>query len=74
MEKTDRNELPLLDNVNTDENNRTMLRQRLADLIGKLLARHWLKNQAIISNPETQNANRPDVDASTGEGSPSDGL
>ena len=39
------------------ENTREKLRQRLADLIGKLLAQHWLKQQA--QTEPTQSASRP---------------
>jgi hypothetical protein len=45
MKKSDRHEMPLRENAEKCENNQEMLRQRLADLIGRLLARHWLRKQ-----------------------------
>ena len=46
MKKTTDSKQALQKDVDASENDIESQRQRLADLIGKLLARHWLKLQA----------------------------
>ena len=53
MKNKDRSELPLREKPASGENDREKQRQRLADLIGKLLARYWLKSLAPIQDSQS---------------------
>jgi hypothetical protein len=59
----DRREMPLKKIVESSENEREVERQRLADLIGGLLARYWLKQQtAKLPGPTPHHDTKPSAD------------
>jgi hypothetical protein len=47
MKPVPKKDLPLQNQAKSWENHQSERRQRLADLIGKLLAKHWLRVRAI---------------------------
>jgi hypothetical protein len=50
MMQEKRCKIPLPENAESRENEREKQRQRLADLIGKLLARYWIRSQKQTKN------------------------
>jgi hypothetical protein len=53
MKPVPKNDLPLQNQAKSWENRQSDLRQRLADLIGKLLAKHWLRMRAISKSSQS---------------------
>ena len=65
MKKSDRNEVGLQIKAESWKN-RDKLRQRLADLLGMLIARHWLRNE--LSRSATHHGTEPITEGSESTG------